>query len=213
MYIIQEGVNTVNPKYTNPFHDLNLLLITPQSGTYEDLAAWTGIALFSAPCQDFGFNNPRFPIYTKSYNTTAQKKAYELYASAILCTDSPYCSSMFMFEDYAIAGVYVRDVGASVFGVWHDLIPTASLIMYAPGGKARDVAVEKLGNRLGEILRDRTGSSELHTYVDYAYGNEGPKSWYGNEASRQDRLKTLKKKYDPKGNFSFDGPIGWDWRG
>jgi hypothetical protein len=207
MYIIQEGVNAVNTKYTKPFHDLGPLKITPQSGTYRDLAAWTGIALDSPPCQDVGFNTPRFPIYINSYNTTAQKKAYNLYASATSGTDSPYYNSIFMFEDYATAGVRARDVSASAFGFRQDLMLAAPLIIYGPTNKTGDDAVAHLGNQLRDILHEGTGSSELHTYLNYAYGNEGPKSWYGYEQSRQDRLKALKKKYDPKGKFSFYGPI------
>jgi hypothetical protein len=207
MYIIQEGVDTVDTKYTKPFHDLEPLAIKPQSGTYKDLAAWTNIALESPPCQDFGFNNPRFPIYTKSYNTTAQRKAYDVYASAISGADSPYNNSIFMFEDYATAGVRARDDSASAFGFRQDRILAAPLIIYGPTDKARDNAVEKLGNELREIIREGTGCEELHTYVNYAYGTEGPESWYGYETSRQDRLKALKDKYDPKGQFSFYAPI------
>src|SRR5689334_16400449 len=112
MYIIQEGVNAVDTRYTKPFHDLGPLVVVPKSGTYRDLATWTGIALASPPCQDFGFNNPRFPIYTKSYNITAQKKAYDLFASSVSGSDNPYYNSLFMFEDYATAGVRARDTRA-----------------------------------------------------------------------------------------------------
>lgn len=207
MYIIQEGVDKVDAKYTKPFHDLRPLVIKPQSGTYKDLASWTRIALDSPPYQDFGFNNPRFPIYTKAYNTTAQKKAYELYAAAIAGAESPYTNSIFMFEDYATAGVRARAVDSSAFGFREDLILAAPLIIYGPTDKARDDEAELLGNQLREIIREETGSSELHTYVNYAYGTEGPKSWYGYEKSRQARLKALKKKHDPKGVFSFYAPL------
>ncbi|KAL5119207.1 hypothetical protein ACEQ8H_002918 [Pleosporales sp. CAS-2024a] len=207
MYIIQEGVEAVDSKYTQPFHDLGPLAIKPQSGTYKDLAAWTNIALDSPPCQDFGFNNPRFPIYTKSYNITAQRQAYEVYAAAVAGTDSPYYNSIFMFEDYATAGVRARSVDSSAFGFRQDLILAAPLIIYAPTNKTRDTAVERLGQQLREIIREGTGSSELHTYVNYAYGTEGTNSWYGYGESRQNRLQTLKKKYDPKGVFSFYAPI------
>jgi hypothetical protein len=47
MYIIQEGVTAVNPKYTTAFHGTGPLVATPQSGTYKDLANWTGITLGS----------------------------------------------------------------------------------------------------------------------------------------------------------------------
>ncbi|KAJ4312741.1 hypothetical protein N0V94_007294 [Neodidymelliopsis sp. IMI 364377] len=207
MYIIQEGVDAVEARYTKPFHDLKPLAITPKSGTYHDLGAWTGIALDSPPCQDFGFNNPRFPIYTETYNVTAQKKAWEVYSSAISGTDSPYYNSIFMFEDYASSGIRDRDNGASAFAFRQANILAAPLIIYAPTNSTRDVAVKELGTQLRDIIREGTGSEELHTYVNYAYGNEGPKSWYGYEDWRQTRLKALKKKYDPRGKFSFYAPI------
>lgn len=207
MYIIQEGVDVVDSKYTKPFHDLKPLVISPEAGTYQDLAGWTGIALASPPCQDVGFNSPRFPIYTKSYNITAQRKAYDLYASAISGTNSPYYNFIFMFEDYPTAGVRARNNSASAFGFRQDLILAAPLIIYGPTDKSGDTAVEQLGNQLREILREGTGNKELHAYVNYRYGTEGPKSWYGYESWRQDRLKTLKKKYDPENKFGFYAPI------
>ena len=112
-----------------------------------------------------------------------------------------------MFEDYATAGVRKRDNSATAFGFRQDLILAAPLIIYEPTDGARDVAVEKLGNQLREIIREGTGSNELHTYVNYAHGTEGPKSWFGYEPERQNRLKALKNKYDPNGKFSFYAPI------
>lgn len=224
MYIIQEGVKTVDPRYTKAFHDLGPLKATPQSGTYNDLAGWVGIANDSPPCQDFGLNNPRFPIYTKSYNTTAQKKAYEVYASAVGGANNPYTNSIFMFEDYASEGIRSRPADASAFAFRDAHILAAPLIIYAPSDKTEDAFVKKLGDNLREIIREGTGSKELHAYVNYcklstrvflvslltmftAYGDEGTKSWFGYESWRQDRLKALKKKYDPKSKFSFYAPI------
>ncbi|KAF1993091.1 FAD-binding domain-containing protein [Amniculicola lignicola CBS 123094] len=207
MFVVQEGVDVVDPRYTTPFHDIGPLMITPQSGTYKDLAAWTGIAKESPPCQDFGLNNPRFPIYLNEYNTTAMQKAWDIYAPAISGENNPYSLSIFMWEDYATAGVRARGVKSTAFAFRQDLILAAPLIIYAPN-KARDLAVEQLGNKLRELVQEGTGrGSELHAYVNYAYGTEGPEAWYGYEPWRQNRLRTLKKKYDPKGKFSFYGPI------
>jgi hypothetical protein len=207
MYIIQEGVDAVDAKYTQAFHDIGPLNISAQSGTYNDLGAWTGIALDSPPCQDFGFNNPRFPIYMQTYNITAQRKAYDLYASAISGADSPYYNSIFMFEDYSTEGVRARSNDATAFGFRQELMLAAPLIIYAPNGAAQDAAVEKLGQQLRNIILEGTGSSELHSYVNYAYGTEGPQSWYGFDSAHQQKLKALKQKYDPKGKFSFYAPI------
>jgi hypothetical protein len=207
IYLVQEGVTAVDAKYTTPFHDIGPLAATPQAGTYKDLAKWTGIALDSPPCQDFGFNNPRFPIYISTYNVTAQRKAWDLYASAISGDDNPYYNSIFMFEDYASAAVRERSNDATAYGFRNERILAAPLIIYNSTGKAQDDAVKVLGTQLRYLIREGTGSEELHTYVNYAYGNEGPESWYGYESWRQEKLKALKKKYDPKGQFSFYAPI------
>jgi hypothetical protein len=167
MYIVQEGVNAVESRYTKAFQDLGPLKTTPQTGTYNDVAAWVGIALDSPPCQDTGFGTPRFPIYTKAYNTTAQKKAYDLYASAIGGSASPYTNSIFMFEDYASEAIRSRSADASAFAFRDAHILAAPLIIYAPGNATEDAAVRKLGYELREILREGTGSKELHTYVNY----------------------------------------------
>lgn len=47
----------------------------------------------------------------------------------------------------------------------------------------------------------------MHTYVNYAHGDENLQELYGYEAWRVARLKTLKRKYDPEGHFSFYAPI------
>ncbi|KAG8163960.1 hypothetical protein KVR01_005878 [Diaporthe batatas] len=207
MYIMQEGVDAVEPAYTKPFHDLAPLRITPQSGDYRDLAAWTGIALDSPPCQDFGFNNPRFPIYLPSYNATAMRLAYDVYAAAVGGADSPWTNSIFLFEDYASSGVRARGEGSTAFAFREDLLLAAPLIIYNSTGAAEDAEVKALGNRLREIIREGTGREELHAYVNYAYGDEGLKAWFGAEEWRGDRLRALKEKYDPTGVFSFYAPI------
>jgi hypothetical protein len=47
----------------------------------------------------------------------------------------------------------------------------------------------------------------MRVYVNYAYGDENAKEWYGAEAWRQQRLSALKKKYDPQRKFSFFAPV------
>ncbi|KAH7139584.1 hypothetical protein B0J13DRAFT_586213 [Dactylonectria estremocensis] len=205
-YIIQEGVTAVDAAITKPFHDIGPLAIEPAEGDYRDLAEWTGIALTSAPCQKNGLGNPRFPIYLKSYDIAATKQAYELFASETN-GGSPFNSSLFMLEGYSTQGVSTIDAQSSAFAFRDEHLLLAPLITYSPDGPALDKRAADLGVELRQILHKATGKEEMSVYVNYAFGDETPRQWYGSEQWRQDRLKALKGKYDPKGKFSFFGPI------
>lgn len=205
-YIIQEGVTSVDPVYTKPFHDLSPLSVTAENGTYLNLAAWTQISLDATPCQKSGLANPRFPLYLGDYNVTAQKLAYDLFASSAN-SSSAFNASIFMFEDYPSGGVKAVDGDTTAFAFRGANILSAPLITYAPSDAARDEQAADLGNGLRDILHAGSGDSEYRVYVNYAYGDEGPTGWYGSEEWRQSRLQTLKSTYDPAGLFSYYGPI------
>ncbi|AEO63152.1 uncharacterized protein THITE_2108049 [Thermothielavioides terrestris NRRL 8126] len=207
LYIIQEGVTAVDPTYTQPFHALGPVSVVPDNGTYLDLAGWVGITLASPPCQKAGLANPRFPIYLRSYNATAQQAVYSAFAAATNAS-SPFANSLFMFEGYPTEGVRAVDPDSSAyaFRTDNDLL-IAPLIQYTPAGPDLDRQAEQLGNQLRNILLAGSGSAQLNTYVNYAYGDEQPQAWYGYDQWRLDRLKALKAKYDPHNRFGFYAPV------
>lgn len=205
-YIIQEGVKTVDSAYTKPFHDIGPLSAEPQSGTYKDLAAWTGVSIDSPPCQKAGFANPRFPIYLQSYDIPAQKKAWEIYAPAIRGS-SPFNNSILMFEGYSFQGVHEVASESSAFAFREENILAAPLINYLPTDAALETKAADLGNQLRNILFEASGREDIHAYVNYAHGDETTEQLYGGEEWRQQRLQALKQKYDPTGRFSFYAPV------
>lgn len=158
------------------------------------------------PCQKTGMVNPRFPIYLQKYNVAAQRKAYNAYASAVK-GDSPFNTSLFMFEGYSNEGVKAIDSASTAYAHREINLLGAPLITYKPGGKDLDKKAAKLGNKLRDILREDSESKDLRAYVNYAYGDETQKAVYGHEQWRQHKLRQLKKKYDPEGKFNFYAPI------
>ncbi|POR34782.1 Hypothetical protein TPAR_09719 [Tolypocladium paradoxum] len=75
-------------------------------------------------------------------------------------------------------------------------------------GPALDGKAVELGEGLRQMLHEAGGRSELNAYVNYAYGGDTKRDWYGHEQWRQERrLLALKNKYDPQRRFSFYGPI------
>ncbi|KAB5577893.1 hypothetical protein GE09DRAFT_1021750 [Coniochaeta sp. 2T2.1] len=205
-WLIQEGVKTVDPAISKPFHDIGPLSITPDSGDYNDLAAWTGIALDSPPCQKDGHVNPRFPLYLQSYNASAMQEAWQLFAASV-GAGSPFNGSLFMFEGYSTEAVRAIDDKSAAFAFRDANLLSAPLITYSPAGSELDKKAQDLGDSLRNILFKASGETDMRVYVNYAYGDESPNNWYGADAWRQQKLSALKKKYDPKGAFSFFGPV------
>jgi hypothetical protein len=199
-------VDVVDTAYTQPFLDLGPLSSDPISGTYLDLANWTGIALDSPPCQKDGLVNPRFPIYLQSYNVPAQVELYSQFAAGANQT-GPFNNSLLMFEGYSMEGVHAIASDATAFAFRSENILAAPLITYTPDGSERDAAAEQLGDQLRQVLHEASGLANVRAYVNYAYGNEGPEGWYGSDSWRQDRLRSLKAKYDPDNRISFFAPV------
>jgi hypothetical protein len=180
--------------------------VSPAAGTYNDLAGWTEVNLASAGCQKAGLKNPRFPLYLESYNVPAQRAVYDLFA-ATTNNSSPFNSSIFMFEGYSTGGVHAVPSDSTAFAFRSDNLLVAPLITYTPAGPALDKEAAQVGEQLRQVLHAASGETDIHAYVNYAFGAEGPQQWYGSETWRQSRLQGLKKKYDPEGKFSFYGPI------
>ena len=77
---------------------------------------------------------------------------------------------------------------------------------------APDPTLDPIAQKFGIATRKmlQAGSNiptELHSYVNYARGDEGVKSWYGYDTERLQKLRDLKRKYDPAGKFNFFAPI------
>jgi len=200
-------VKAVSDSYIKPFANLGPIVNVPTAGTYLDLGKWTGISVNDGPCQITGNANPRFPIYLKRYSPKAQAKVYELFKEATTTPGTPFAGALFMFEGYPMQAVQALDEDTSAFAYREDNLLVAPLLSYKPTGPAVAKAANKLGNKIRQVLYEASGENSLHTYVNYAFGDESKKAWYGSEQWRQRRLSALKDDYDPKSKFSFYAPI------
>ncbi|GAW10739.1 hypothetical protein ANO14919_000740 [Xylariales sp. No.14919] len=205
-FLLQEGVKTVNPAYTKVFKNLGPLVTDGAGGSYPDLPAWTGLSNDAIPCQKPGLVYTRFPIDLQTYDIAAQRKVYDMFASATQQTPA-LNGSLFLFEGYSLQGVKAIPSDQSAFPFREDNLLLAPTISYMPGPPELHAAAVDLGESLRQVLHEASGREELHAYVNYALGSETEKNWYGYDEWRQARLKALKEKYDPLGKFSFYAPI------
>ena len=72
---------------------------------------------------------------------------------------------------------------------------------------ALDAGAIKFAREMRDIWQAGQPGRRLNAYVNYAFGDEPIEQMYGYEAWRLKRLRDAKKKYDPKGRFSFYNPI------
>ena len=72
-----------------------------------------------------------------------------------------------------------------------------------------DKLIQTAGESVRSILIDgaREQRGTARAYVNYASGGEPLESIYGQEPWRLERLKKLKREYDPQNRFRFYGPI------
>ncbi|KAI5924944.1 FAD binding domain protein [Camillea tinctor] len=205
-YILQEGATAVDSIYTQPFHDLGAVQSDAGTGSYLDLPAWTGLNNEAAPCQHTGLANTRFPLDIQVYDVPAMRQVYDLFTSAM--EETPALNgSFFLIEGYSLQGVQAVASDSTAFPFRGDSLLVAPVISWEPAGPELAQQAADLGNELRRILHEATGRAEMHTYVNYAFGDETTKNWYGYEDWRQERLLELKNKYDPERKFSFYAPI------
>ncbi|KAI1485795.1 FAD binding domain protein [Biscogniauxia mediterranea] len=205
-YILQEGATAVDPTYTKPFHDLGPAEAGAGSGSYLDLPGWTGLNNEAAPCQHTGLANTRFPLDIQVYDVPAMRQVYDEFAAATQATPA-LNGSFFLIEGYSLQGVQAVASESTAFPSRGDPLLVAPVISWAPAGPELARQAADLGTRLRRILHEASGRAEMHTYVNYAFGDEAPENWYGYEPWRQERLRQLKDKYDPERKFSFYAPI------
>ncbi|KAI1734955.1 putative FAD-dependent oxygenase [Xylaria scruposa] len=205
-WILQEGATSVDSVYTMPFHELGPTTTDAGSGTYLDVPRWIGWDNNAAPCQHSGLANTRYPVDIQSYNVQSMRKVYDLFANVTKKTPE-LNGSHFLFEGYPLKGVKAVPSESTAYPFRDDNLLVAPVINWVPSGQDIAQKATDFGKRLRQILYEGTGRSELHSYVNYAFGDETPMNWYGHEQQRQDRLLALKNKYDPHHKFSFYAPI------
>ena len=82
----------------------------------------------------------------------------------------------------------------------------APFIVHEPDGPSADAEATQYGSRMRDAIVEANGSP-LNAYVNYAYGDESPKALYGYEEWRLEKLRMLKRAWDPKGAYDFYNPI------
>lgn len=130
---------------------------------------------------------------------------YEAF-SAVTAGNSPFNASEVIFEAYPVQAKMAVPEDSTAYPFREDILYAYPIIRYNANASLDHTAIE-VGDALRRILLEGSGREELHAYVNFAAGDEAPEQIYGYEEWRLDKLKELKKKYDPERRFSYFAPI------
>ena len=73
--------------------------------------------------------------------------------------------------------------------------------------KSEEDHARQAGSAMRKVLLGGSRSGKLDAYVNYVSEGETLQEIYGHEEWRVEKLRGLKRKWDPKGRFGYFAPI------
>jgi len=167
-----------------------------------------GLLSMDDPLCDPNTNVYAFPSSVDVWDPTAMRRGYELFTELVEADNGKYAGgTAFIFQSSGRKGPsnYPYDFNAMPHEERDYHILMAIGIRWA-GDNEQDTIT---AGDYGLAMRDATRSNvtKPHAYVNYAVGFEPLEEIYGWNTDRLTKLKTLKKKWDPKNRFGFYLPI------
>ncbi|ORY54706.1 uncharacterized protein BCR38DRAFT_403853 [Pseudomassariella vexata] len=200
-WIIWQG-REIPSQYVQPIRALGPESIKTDVIPITKLNSVAGAAYDTPNCGN-GASTMLFPIGVPSYNLKALRKAFDVYSSFPEWLNN----SFVLLEGYSTEAVHRVPAESTAFpDRFNELLLAPLMIFAADSGPERYEIAQNYAEKIREALVEGN-SGVLHAYVNYAHGNEELKSVYGYEEWRLEKLRRLKKEWDPEGKFGFYVPI------
>lgn len=187
-------------QYTNPLKALEPVEVVEK---WVDLRGVNGIAGADKDGPDCveGLGRQIFPTDLYTWDLNNLRTVLDMFA-----TFPPILGdSLMLLEGYPVNRVQAIPSDSTAYPDRSHNILASPLFNYPPNNASLDQEVAALGRKIRSAMQNGTG--DLSAYVNYAHGDESNQAVYGYESWRQQRLKDLKKTYDPHERFSFYEPI------
>lgn len=141
------------------------------------------------------------------YNLTAEHLIYNGFKRRIASNPILAAGGGILHEGYSTEAVDNKNPDDSAYPFRADHHLMLVQIIVPPGNKS----IEREAWEWASEVRDQWNQGQpgrpVNTYVNYANGYEPVETIYGHEAWRLERLRGLKKNYDPENRFRFYNPI------
>ncbi|KAK4121767.1 FAD-binding domain-containing protein [Parathielavia appendiculata] len=203
--LVYDGPAGAAKEYAAPFHSIGPLSAQAGEATYHELAVLTFQDADGLGCA-YGSTSLRFPTVLESYNPSALRKVYDDF-DATLRQVPELARTIWLIEGHAVQAVQAVDPNSTAFPHRSENVLISPFINYKPD-PALDEVAQALGRRTRQYLLDGSDDpTQLRAYVNYAHGDEPLGAVYGWEDWRLEKLRGLKKKYDPEYRMRYYVPI------
>ncbi|KAL8795958.1 MAG: hypothetical protein Q9182_007443 [Xanthomendoza sp. 2 TL-2023] len=192
--------------YVRPIMDLGPISSSTASFPYKEVSHRSFQASVGDPtCAAGTSTKDRYPVGLQIYNVSTNRKIYDLFEDMV--TTFPALNTSFVqFEAFPMQAVKAVNPESTAYAHRHDDILVAFSTQYLQSA-ANAAAATKYGRRARQIFVEGAHPMRLNAYSNYASGDETLEQIYGYESWRLEKLKWLKRKWDPEGRFRFFNPI------
>ncbi|KAI0854095.1 hypothetical protein F5Y00DRAFT_222271 [Daldinia vernicosa] len=203
--IIYDGPVPEARQYAKPIHSIEAIMVNSGEATIPELAALTFQDENGPGCAK-GLTSLRYPIGLKSYNTASIRKVYNEIDETFRRVPE-LAGSFFLLEGYSTQGVQAIDEASTAFPHRSDEVLVTSYVQYKPD-ESMDTTAQEFGKKLRDYLLEGSDDPDrLRAYVNYANGDESLEEIYGWEEWRLEKLRKLKKHWDPENRMRYYVPI------
>ncbi|KAK3334192.1 hypothetical protein B0T19DRAFT_370031 [Cercophora scortea] len=191
--------------YNRPIHALNPVDSFSGTTDYPGLAVVNGYTVDGYLCANGKGALSLYPIIVDDYDMPGTRKMYDLYNKMLHTVDAFAAGSFVLLEGYSWQAMQAVAAESTAYPHRDQRLLLSPLINFAD---VKNRTLATLATYWGEAMRTAGfGSNKRRSYVNYAKGSESLQSMYGYEPWRLQKLRQLKKKYDPTEQFGFFAPI------
>ncbi|KAF2624542.1 FAD-binding domain-containing protein [Macroventuria anomochaeta] len=187
-------------QYTRPLYALSPVAVESSTTDLAGVNAHLYATDDGVACAK-GFSRKLAPVSLQRYDIGSIRKAFDVFAGV----PSSFHNSVMFAEGYATNRVEEIDANSTAFPDRAGKLLLSPILTYLPNASL-DAIAEDISNRIRDALLEGS-SSKLVSYVNYARGDESMEAIYGYEPWRLEKLRRLKKEYDPFGRFNYYAPI------
>ncbi|APA15090.1 hypothetical protein sscle_14g098600 [Sclerotinia sclerotiorum 1980 UF-70] len=196
-----QGADNIPDEYTDPLNALNPVSVIQSHISLLNINALTGASPSGPACVD-EIGRQLFPTDLDSWNVASLRAVLDIFSTF----PASFSNSLMLLEGYATNRVLEIPSDSTAYALRSKQLLAAPFFTYPPNDETLQRDMIKLGKQIRNVMLNGTGE-KLHAYVNYATGDESQEALYGYEPWRLERLRKLKKEYDPLGRFNFFGPI------